>query len=117
MGTILNVVFCILGFVGFYADIYLLLLASFIYYIIETLVGLISGELKNLNTAIVAIIIGVVVAISNDISIFKTIMIALNYESALMTVFSIVYLIYFRLSYKDPMRYLNALRFTDSDDE
>lgn len=95
---ILGMIFNILGFVGYYCNIHILLILSFIFYVCEMGIGLFSGKLNNINTPILAAIIGGIIAFVCKSNIIYTIMVALCYESAIMTISSVIYIL--RILYK-----------------
>lgn len=90
---ILGYIFSIAGIVGYYIDIPVLTIIATIFIIIEALIGLFSGELRNIKTYILAIIIGLCVAYFKDLNIPSTIAVALCFEELVMGIMSIIYLI------------------------
>ena len=92
---ILAIFFTIIGFIGFYCDIFLLSIAFFIFYIIEIIIGIYSGKLHDILTSVIAIIIGAIVSFYFDTILLDTIIIALCYESAIMSLCGIIMLISF----------------------
>lgn len=95
INEILSIIFTIMGFVGYYCDIFLLSIAFLVFYIIEIIIGFYSGKQRSISTSVIAIIVGVIVALCFDAKLLDTIIVALCYESAIMSVAGIIMLISF----------------------
>lgn len=88
----------VLGFVGYYGRIPVLLTIFFVIYVLEILIGYITNPQSNQGTSFFAALIGLFVALFKDLNIFKTIAICLCYESAYITIITLVSFITFHIS-------------------
>jgi hypothetical protein len=87
LGIICTIV-SIVGLCGLFVGNTILVIIGGVAGIIETLVGIISGEQKSLVTSILAIIIGIIYAIFSGTALWLGVFIGLCFESVIMGVLS-----------------------------
>ncbi len=87
---VLSFVIPIIGIISYFAGNIVILSIAAVLIIIETISGILSGELRSLTTTIFACILGFWIAVFNDISIIQTIMVALCFESLIMLIFGLI---------------------------
>jgi hypothetical protein len=68
--SILGFITSVLGIVGFFCNIYWLMVMGAIVYAIETISGLITGELKSIATSVFTLIVSLVVSGATSYNMF-----------------------------------------------
>lgn len=89
---ILGFVFSIMGIVGYFNGMSVLLAISAVCIVAEAVIGLCTGELRSLSTYIVAVIIGYFVAVFTKANVLSTVAVALCFEDLVLGIISLVYL-------------------------
>lgn len=92
---ILGFIFSLLGIVGYFNGLPLMAVIGAAYIIIEAIIGLSTGELRNISTYIIAICIGFFISIFAKINTLSTIAAALCFEEIVIGITSIIVLIVF----------------------
>lgn len=94
---ILGTVFSIMGIIGYYTNIPILVTVALIYIVAEAVITLYRGELKNITTYVIAIIIGLSVALYTEADVLLTVGVSLCFESLVVGIISLVFFIIFIL--------------------
>ena len=76
----------ILGIVGIFTEHYIFVYISAGFYVFETIIELIAGELKNLGTTIFTIIISAIIALFASYGLLNSICVGLTIESAVLSI-------------------------------
>ncbi|MBQ2941191.1 MAG: hypothetical protein IJD97_03035 [Clostridia bacterium] len=87
----LGIATSILGIVGLFIEQYTLVYISAGFYVVETICGLITGELKNLGTTIFTICVSAIVAAFTSFGLLNSICVGLTIESAVMSILGTVF--------------------------
>ena len=92
--SILGFLTSITGIIGFFCDIQWLMIIGFLVYVIETISGLITGELKSLTTTIITILISSIVSINTSYNIFYGICFGICIESFILSLLGLPMLLW-----------------------
>ena len=98
--SILGFLTSITGIIGFFYDIQWLMLIGCLVYVIETVSGLITGELKSLTTTIITLLVSLTVSRITSYNVFYGICFGLCIESFILSLLGLSMLICCILSRK-----------------
>lgn len=90
MLSIITSITSVLGIIGFIINVPIIIYIGGIVYILETINGLVTGELRNITLTIITLIISIVISNICNYSILQGVCFGLCIESVLMTLLSLV---------------------------
>lgn len=95
--SIISTITGILGIIGFFCDISIMLYIAGVSYVVETIVELTKRTLHNISTTVLTIIISVFASLFFDYNILLGICFGLSIESVLLSIIELILMfVYFR---------------------
>ena len=83
---IVSALMSIIGIIGFFSEALFLTYIAAVVCVIENIFGVVTGQQKSFSTLIIAIIIGIGVAMGNQMEILDGVAIAVCFENVIMQV-------------------------------
>ena len=93
--AIITVITSVLGVIDFFREIPYFIVIGGMLYVLETLIGLITGELRSLSTTILSSMVSISVSFFNDYNIFLGWCLGLCVESITLSIVSAILMIGF----------------------
>ena len=90
--AVINFITSTLGIIGFFCDIPVLIVIGGIMYTLETIAGLITGELRSIATTVISSIISISLSLLNGYNVFYGWCVGLCVESILLSLISLVFI-------------------------